>query len=66
MIRDLKLLRGGVYVMDFRFDEGVRVRDEFISPTLTRNISRYSETDNCISGVVFLVEVKDVDKKRTD
>lgn len=29
-----KIRRGGWYVADFRYDEGLRMRDEFISPCL--------------------------------
>lgn len=35
MIRELEELAPGLYVADFRNDEGIRIREEFICPTLT-------------------------------
>ena len=35
MIRELKELAPGLYVADFRGDEGIRIREEFICPSLT-------------------------------
>ena len=59
MIRDLRLLGGGHYVMDYRIDEGVRVREEYIAPTLTRQEYRGLGGDNCITGMVLLVEIRE-------
>ena len=59
MIRDLKLLGGGHYVGDFRIDEGIRIREEYISPTLTRQEYRGVGSDNCITGMVLLVEIRE-------
>ena len=56
MIRDLKKLhRGGCYVGDFRYDEGVRIREDFISPCLTAR----NGCNKGISGMVLYVEVAD-------
>lgn len=35
MIRELYELAPGLYIADFRNDEGIRIREEFICPTLT-------------------------------
>ena len=56
MIRDLrKLNRGGCYVGDFRYDEGVRIREDFIAPCLTLS----SGKEKSLSGMVLLIEVRD-------
>lgn len=61
MIRDLtKLHRGGCYVGDFRYDEGIRIREDFISPCLTTHNSLTS-----LSGMVLYVEVADGREKDT-
>ena len=46
-------MRGGCYFADFRFDEGIRVREEPISPCLC------SSMNGEISKIVFLIEVID-------
>ncbi len=35
MIRNIQDLAPGLYIADFREDEGVRIREVFICPTLT-------------------------------
>ena len=55
MIRDLNELknRGGRwYVADFRFDEGIRIREDPICATLARN-----QDGRSISNSLFLIEV---------
>ena len=56
MIRSFKGLRGGQYIADFRFNEGVRVREEFISPTLTKSLR---DDNTSISNMLILIEVDD-------
>ena len=56
MIKDLNQLPCGVYIGDFRYDEGFRIREEFISPTLT------SHTGGGIVHEILLIEVSDEDK----
>lgn len=57
MIRNIDeiIRRGGCYVGDFRYDEGIRIREDFISPTLC---ARHGNNSS-ISGMVLLIEVKD-------
>lgn len=61
MIKSFKELRGGQYVADFRYDEGIRVREEFVSPTLTKSLRE----DGSISNCLILIEVKE-DGMETD
>lgn len=35
MIRSIEELAPGIYIADFRGDEGIRIREEFICPSLT-------------------------------
>ena len=51
MIRDIKKLRGGYYGADFRFDEGIRVREEGVFPCLC------SSMNGEISKCILLIEV---------
>lgn len=56
MIRELEELAPGLYIADFREDEGVRIREEFICPTLTTHSG---------GGIVherLLIEVSDEDQ----
>lgn len=39
MIYDIRKLNEGGYVADFRYDEGIRIREEFISPCLTQKLT---------------------------
>lgn len=57
MIRDLRILRGGCYGADFRFDEGIRVREDEVFPCLC------SSMNGAISKCVLLIEVIDEDQK---
>lgn len=41
MIRKLKDLSVGQYIADYRYDEGIRIREEFICPTLTAKRGGY-------------------------
>ena len=54
MIRDLNLIKnkGGLYVADYRYDEGIRIRDEFISPTLCA-----SKDQRDIATSIFIIEI---------
>ncbi len=47
---------GGKYIADFRYDEGIRVREEFISPTLTKSVR---DREDSLSTTIFLIEVKE-------
>ena len=38
MIRTLKGLPKGKYIADFRVDEGIRIREEFIAPTIHQGL----------------------------
>lgn len=49
-------LNRGLYVGDFRYDCGLRIRDTFISPTLTRNNRGPGEG---LSSSVLIIEVTD-------
>lgn len=51
-----RLNRGGLYVADFRYDCGLRIRDSFISPTLTRS---NRGTGEGMSSTVLIIEVTD-------
>ncbi len=55
MIRTFKKLRGGQYIADFRYDEGIRIREEFVSPTLVS--SQKAENDDGLSKKIFLITV---------
>lgn len=55
MIRSFNGLVVGQYVADFRYDEGIRVREEFVSPTLTKSLRETESISNCL----ILIEVKD-------
>lgn len=64
MIRDLrKILNsgGGIYVADYRYDEGIRIRDEFISPTLCAN---HDQRD--LARMILIIEVINDKSKRGD
>lgn len=64
MIRDLrKILNSGegIYVADYRYDEGIRIRDEFISPTLCAN---HDQRD--IARMILIIEVVNDKSKRGD
>ena len=52
MIRDIKKLRGGCYIADFRHDEGIRVREDAISPCLCS-----SQNGRDLSTSILLIEV---------
>ena len=54
MIRTLKGLRGGQYIADFRYDEGIRIREEFVSPTLKRT----NDIDG-LSNRIYLITIED-------
>lgn len=56
MIRDIKKLRGGCYVADFRYDEGFRIRQDDISPCLRSDF-------HAVSNSLFIIEVIDEDQK---
>lgn len=63
MIYGLKSLfsRGGSgqYVADFRYDENVRIREDFISPCLT---ARQSDAKD-LTKMILLIEVISNDEK---
>lgn len=52
---------GGIYVADYRYDEGIRIRDEFISPTLCAN---HDQRD--IARMILIIEVVNDKSKRGD
>lgn len=59
MIRDLKELnRGGYYFADFRYDEGIRIREEKVCPTLLAMSDRGIGGES-LSGYPLLIEVID-------
>lgn len=62
MIRDLRVLRGGYYGADFRFDEGIRVREEGVFPCLCSSMN--GEISKCILLVEVIDESKELDKIR--
>ena len=53
MIKDIMKLRGGYYVADFRYDEGIRIRDDKICPCLS------TPTGGGISQMLLVIEVID-------
>lgn len=60
MIRDIKKLRGGCYVADFRYDEGIRIRDDSICPCLS------TPTGGGVSQMLLVIEVFDENKESND
>ena len=54
MIRDIKLLRGGQHIGDFRYDEGIRIREDRNAPCLT------SSMKDALSNCILLVEVREL------
>ena len=46
-----------IYLADFRFDTGIRIRPEPISPTLTCNL----RSGGGMSNGIYLIEVEDED-----
>lgn len=50
-------MRGGDYVADFRYDEGIRIRDDNICPCLS------TPTGGGISQMLLVIEVIDEDQK---
>lgn len=56
MIRSFNGLRGGQYIADYRYDEGIRIREEFVSPTLTKS---HRDCEESLSTTIFLIEVKE-------
>lgn len=61
MIRTLKNLKPGKYVADYRYDEGIRIRDSFVSPTLTLKLGG-GGTEG-LSSPVYLIEVLENDEE---
>lgn len=59
MIKDITKLNRGGYVADYRFDEGIRIREEFISPCLTSSLT--DSGDKLDNNSIFLVIVNEVD-----
>ena len=62
MIRNFDeiIRRGGCWVADFHYDEGIRIREEFISPTLPASFNFRS-----LSTSIYVIEVlDDKDKER--
>ena len=57
MIRDLRILRGGCYGADFRFDEGIRIREDNIFPCLCS-----ANSQNRLSAWTLLVEVIEINE----
>lgn len=62
MIRDLRILRGGYYGADFRFDEGIRVREEDCFPCLCASMN--GEISKCILLIEVIDENKEPDNDR--
>lgn len=62
MIKDITKLNRGGYVADYRFDEGIRIREEFISPCLTSSLT--DSGDKLDNNSIFLVIVNE--DKRSD
>ena len=60
MIRDIKRLRGGCYVADFRYDEGIRIREDGISPCLS------TPTGGGVSQMLLVIEVIDENQESND
>ena len=48
-----------MYVADFRYDEGVRIRDEFVCPTLCS-----SNDFRTLSTSIYVIEVFDDKSKK--
>lgn len=64
-MRNLHLLnRGGYYLADYRYDEGLRVRDEPIVLCLQAQGCRNS--DASLSGTIYLMEVIEYEDKKCD
>lgn len=63
MTRKLKKLKPGKYIADFRYDEGIRIRNSFISPTLTRK--RDGGGTQGLSESIYLIEVYDDEKDKS-
>ena len=55
---------GGQYAADYRFDEGLRIRDEGECPCIPSH--QYREADGCLSGVIFIIEVRELESKKRD
>ena len=53
MIKDLNALPQGIYVADFRYDEGFRVRDDGVCPCLS------TPTGGGASQSIYVIEVTD-------
>ena len=64
MIKSLKHLNRGGYVADFRLDEGIRIREDFISPCLQASLKHNrNELTNCIL-YIEVYEDQERDKER--
>lgn len=59
MIRDLKELGQGMWIGDFRYDEGVRFREEPISPCVTAN------SGGGLGHIILLVEITKLNEDKT-
>lgn len=66
MIRDIKKLnRGGYYIGDFRYDEGIRINDSGVCPCLvSQNTNRGLSTSLYVFEVIY--EDKEWNEKRMD
>lgn len=64
MIRTFKKLRGGQYIADFRYDEGIRIREEFVSPTLISN--QAIDNNDGLSKKIFLIMITENGETDTD
>ncbi len=62
MIRNLQKLSKGQYVADFRYDEGIRIREDFVSPCLLNSLG----TGKTLSGSIYYIEVKEVESNDDD
>lgn len=60
MIRNFEeiIRRGGCWVADYHYDEGIRIREEFISPTLPASFDFRS-----LSTSIYVIEVLDHESK---
>ena len=47
----------GQYIADFRYDEGIRIREEFVSPTLVSS-QRTNDIDG-LSNRIYLITIED-------
>jgi len=58
MIKDLNTLKNGLYIGDFRYDEGFRIREDNVCPCLS------SHAGGGVSNMPMILIIEDSDEDK--